>query len=456
MRCVVPGSNELGPKPITQPSDSPETIKAYSSLRKQLATMLKPTSSEKYCKDSFLWYLNGVIQRNLGLKKDAIKSLALSLKLQPNLWASWQELSRCVDFYDTKSLTPIIDTICPEDNICKMFFIIKYLNKIAVYAELVDTCLTRLKADYGLDNTCDFLAAEAEFLNSLQNYPGCIEKYRNMRKIDPYRFEDTDNYSNVLFTSSSRQDLATLAHELNDVEPYRYETCVVTGNYYSLRGDHQKAIDFFERAIRLNPLEKSGIYILLGHEYTEINESQLAINAYKKAQVVDPNDHRSWYSLGQKYEILQMHLASFYYYSKAAQLQPYNTTILSALADSMVKCGKQDSAEVLYRRCVAIVGNETEENDIEGQMALYRLAKFYEETEKTTLAAHYYSLYVKRLENCGSNDTDVIMEVYIYLAKFFKSENQFELAEEYAKDALRGVSTKDEAKKILAEISDIK
>ena len=47
------------------------------------------------------------------------------------------------------------------------------------------------------------------------------------------------------------------------------------------------------------------------------------------------------------------------------------------------------------------------------------------------------------------------MEVYIYLAKFFKSENQFELAEEYAKDALRGVSTKDEAKKILAEISDI-
>merc|ERR1719225_374484 len=144
---------------MIQPTESPETVDSLSKLRTALAAVLKPpNSSEKYKKDAYLWYLNGIIQRNLGLKKDAIKSLALSLKIQPNLWASWQELSRCVDFYDTNSLTPIIDTICQEDNICKMFFICKYLNKISCYAELVDNCLTRLKSDYGLDNTCDYLS----------------------------------------------------------------------------------------------------------------------------------------------------------------------------------------------------------------------------------------------------------------------------------------------------------
>jgi len=337
---------------------------------------------------------------------------------------------------------------------CKAFFIAKFLGTKLVYEELVDQALGYLK-ECGLQKCTDYLAVEAEFLHTIQNYTMCIQRFQEMRRLDPYRFEDCGTFSNVLFTSSKRVELASLAHELNDAEPFRAEACVVMGNYYSLRGEHQKAIEFFDRAVRLNPYEKSGTWILLGHEYTEINEPQMAIAAYKRAQQVDPNDHRSWYALGQQYELLEMHTASMFYFSKAANLQPYNTVILSALADSMAQCGKKNAAEILLRRCVAISGN-LDASSIEGQTSLYRLAKFYENNRKEPSAAHYYSLYVRKLESCGGADNELVMDVYIYLANYFKKEAKYELAEEYAKDALKSSSTKDEAKRILADLSAMK
>ena len=51
------------------------------------------------------------------------------------------------------------------------------------------------------------------------------------------------------------------------------------GNFYSLRGNHDKAIAYFRRAIRLNEADHSA-WILLGHEYLEKKNCCLALEAY--------------------------------------------------------------------------------------------------------------------------------------------------------------------------------
>jgi len=366
------------------------------------------------------------------------------------------------------------------------------------YYNVVDEALLELKNTFLLGESSDYLAGEASFLNALENYPASIETYQQIRKSDPFRFQDLDNFSNILFTSNKKLELSTLAHELNDIDPYWPEVCIVLANYYSLKGDHNKAIDFFDRAVRIRPDENSGTWILLGHEYSEINEPQMAIQAYKKAQQVDENDHRCWYALGQQYEFLEMHTASLYYYSKAEKLHPYNSVILAALAAAYNNCGKPDCAEVLYKRCVNLANsnvnqserergpnpnsqtsshtnsqtnpgypsnltsptskffthpNDQNNNTIEGQQSLLRLANFYREQEKEALAAHYYSLYIRKLEQCQAIEGDGVMEVYIYLARFFYKEGKFDLAEDYAKEALGNNNFKDEAKGILGEIS---
>ena len=55
-----------------------------------------------------------------------------------------------------------------------------------------------------------------------------------------------------------------------------------TGNFYSLRSQHAKAVLYFQRALRLNPNYLSA-WTLMGHEYMELKNTPAAIEAYRQA-----------------------------------------------------------------------------------------------------------------------------------------------------------------------------
>lgn len=54
------------------------------------------------------------------------------------------------------------------------------------------------------------------------------------------------------------------------------------GNYYSLRADHQKAVMYFHRALKMNPQYLSA-WTLLGHEFMEMKSTNGAIHSYRQA-----------------------------------------------------------------------------------------------------------------------------------------------------------------------------
>lgn len=56
----------------------------------------------------------------------------------------------------------------------------------------------------------------------------------------------------------------------------------MTGNYYSLRRDHEKAIVYFRRALKLDRGYLSA-WTLMGHEYIEIKNTNAAIASYRRA-----------------------------------------------------------------------------------------------------------------------------------------------------------------------------
>lgn len=55
-----------------------------------------------------------------------------------------------------------------------------------------------------------------------------------------------------------------------------------TGNYYSIRADHTKAVKYFQRALKLNPQYLSA-WTLMGHEFMEMKNTNAAIQSYRKA-----------------------------------------------------------------------------------------------------------------------------------------------------------------------------
>lgn len=57
---------------------------------------------------------------------------------------------------------------------------------------------------------------------------------------------------------------------------------VSVGNFYSLNGDHEKACAYFKRGIKMDKTNHTS-WILLGHEYLELKNYTLAIEAYTSA-----------------------------------------------------------------------------------------------------------------------------------------------------------------------------
>lgn len=91
-----------------------------------------------------------------------------------------------------------------------------------------------------------------------------------------------DTYSNLLYVQHQRVELVYLAHRAVRINKYCVETCCILGNYYSLHGEHQKAMRYFLRALKLNSMCLSA-WTLLAQEHMELKNSNDAILCYCKA-----------------------------------------------------------------------------------------------------------------------------------------------------------------------------
>ena len=97
---------------------------------------------------------------------------------------------------------------------------------------------------------------------------------------DPHRTENIDSYSNILYIKESHGKLANLAQRCYENNKYSCETCCVIGNYYSLIGEHMKAITYFKRAVKLDK-KCLPAWTLMGHEYLELKNVGGAIDSYR-------------------------------------------------------------------------------------------------------------------------------------------------------------------------------
>lgn len=106
----------------------------------------------------------------------------------------------------------------------------------------------------------------------LREFEVAQELFVSLLEKDPHRLEDMDVYSNILYVKEDAVALSQLAHTVTKVDKYRPETCVIVGNYYSLKTQRTRAIQYFQRALKLNRNYTSA-WTLMGHEYVELKVS---------------------------------------------------------------------------------------------------------------------------------------------------------------------------------------
>jgi anaphase-promoting complex subunit 8 len=285
-----------------------------------------------------------------------------------------------------------------------------------------------------------------------RNYDHAQAIFEDLRERDPYSLDHIDTFSNILYVKNEEASLSFLAHDSIKIEKYCPETCCVVGNYYSLKNQHEKAISYFQQALRLDPCYLSA-WTLMGHEYVELRNAPAAIAAYRRAVEINPKDYRAWYGLGQTYEIQQLHSFSLYYFKKATDLRPHDARMWCALGDTYSKLGRIE----LSIKCFL---NARSREDREG-VSVSKLAKLYHSDLNDLSKAEQYYLEMLQL---GLDEDEELASGLIALAQMYKDQSQYSKAEAYCNRVLSlggtgGFGTgasKDQARCLLKEVMSLR
>ncbi|XP_013103699.2 cell division cycle protein 23 homolog [Stomoxys calcitrans] len=402
-------------------------------LAELLATLRSAYSHGRL--DGYGMYLYGVILKALNLNQAAQQVLVQSIRLAPMLWGSYVELAPLITEKEK------LQTMHFGGHWMRHFFVAHtyiemYLNDegLKAYEELQAAGFRK----------CVYVTSQmALAYHNKRDVDKAIEIFQDLQEADPYRLDNMDTYSNLLFVKELKTEMAQLAHKAVGINKYRPETCCVIGNYYSIRCDHQMAIMYFQRALKLNP-KYLAAWTLMGHEFMELKNTNAAIQSYRKAVEVNKRDYRAWYGLGQAYEILKMHYYSLYYFKIAHQLRPYDSRMLVALGETYEKLEKCQNAIKCYSKACDV-------GDIEG-IAMYKMANLHEKLGDFDLAVNCYILYCD--DEPAAADKQSLYHGYMTLANYYESKGEYDRASHYAYKCLESDDRKSEAKSLLKTIEN--
>lgn len=227
--------------------------------------------------DGFLLYLYGVVAAKQVDKTRAIHLLIESVNKYPYNWSAWLELASCLSSQDMVSQ---IKEKLPANSFMTSFFMVHIGLEIHSDLDAVESRLADLMKIFPDSIYLQSQIALAKYNN--REFEDAAAEFEEIIKKDPFNLDQMDIYSNTLYVMEKKAELSFLAHSCALVDRYRPETCLVIGNYYSMRGDHAKAVMYYQRALKLNR-HFLAAWTLMGHEYVEMKNTPAAIEAYRRA-----------------------------------------------------------------------------------------------------------------------------------------------------------------------------
>lgn len=406
--------------------------------------------------NAFLHYLVGLIYAKEKKPKLAQASLLKSLVLFPCNWSCWQELLStftCVD--DAQAFVDLVRSLSPQlaSSFMFQFFEIVMLQefhqRLPQFMERLAQ-LTELFPNFTFLKVQKFLAAYHGL-----DYFQAESIFDEILISDPMRLDDLDTYSNMLYVMEKKSKLSFLAQFASQIDKFRSETCCVIANYHSMKGEHDKSIMYFKRALTLNKNCLSA-WTLMGHEFVELKNSHAAIESYRRAVDINPKDFRAWYGLGQAYEVLDMHLYALYYYQRATNLQPTDKRMWQAIGNCYEKIDKLEEALRSFEKALAIDGlNRSNEDQADDSLSVephicYKLATISEKLGRLKETYRYMRICFEQEFDWGI--TDETSKARLWLARNALENHRYEDAYELAKEfSLNNAHDVGEARSIAKE-----
>ncbi|KAF8590891.1 cell division control protein 23 [Ramaria rubella] len=384
----------------------------------QNLSLLKLLDAVGTTDDPFLLFLKGLLFQRVMRRAEALECLIRSINLYPWNWSAWLQLSACLE--DQEEYVGIHKHL-PAHVVTRIFairFMIELHSPGETDLKNIDSLLRLFPGSLYL------MTQKALVYYHQRDFEAAEKAYDEIRKRDPYRIDDIDVFSNILYVMEKRTKLSKLAHEFLALDKDRPEVCCLVGNHYSLRAEHEKAVKYFRRAVQLDRTFLSA-WTLMGHEFIEMKNSQAAVEAYRRAVDVNKKDYRGWYGLGQAYELLNMHNYALHYYQRGAALRPYDVRMWQAMGMCYQDLSRPREAISCFKR--ALLGSDARETSLN-----LKIAGLHDLLEERAEAAAYH----RRCVELGTAEGRPISEFAkscIYVARYhlFWGGGDLRLSKEY-------------------------
>jgi anaphase-promoting complex subunit 8 len=345
--------------------------------------------------DDLNTYLYGMMMSDLLRYDDSANAFIKCLNINPCHWGAWQELARLIlqDKLTSRESYELLSKI--KDHWMKNFFLASLLlEKVKLIEQFDSCCLDILSALLSFYNKSSYLTSQvAQLFYHKKDHDTSILVFQEMLRKDPYRLDNLDIYSNILYVKDNPKDLGALAYNCFNVNKYSAETNCIIGNYHSLMSDHEKAIIYFRQALTLDRTFLAA-WTLIGHEYLELKKVANAIDAYNHAVKIDNKDFRAWYGLGQAYELQSLLPTAIHYYLMAVKTRPRDFRMWNALSVVYSKIDKPEEAAKCSERSENYKDDE--------RIALFNLAKIYDSLGLTEKAV---ACFIENLNRIDSTPT---------------------------------------------------
>ncbi|GLI65921.1 hypothetical protein VaNZ11_009574 [Volvox africanus] len=264
------------------------------------------------------------------------------------------------------------------------------------------------------------------------NYSKAAQHFETARQLDRTRVEGMEIYSTVLWHTKREYELSHLAQECVATDRLAPQTWCVLGNLFSSQKEHEAAIEFFLRAVQVDPTFTYA-YTLAGHEYFANEDYDKAAACYRSALKLDPRHYKAMYGLGQIAYRQEKYAEALQNFRLAASINKRSSVLQCYVGMSAAKLGQSalaleklkeaidlDDANPLARfeRASVLASLERVQEALDELAALQQMApgeasvafqmgKLYKRLNNRTAAQQSFELALS-YSGCSSSDAATI------------------------------------------------
>ncbi len=250
----------------------------------------------------------------------------------------------------------------------------------------------------------------------LENYPKKDAKYALLLNNLAYLHKSKNEIEEAQKFATQALEIYQEIVKLNPKD----DAYINMGKSYNYKGEYDKALEYFQKAIELNP-KNDDAYSGMGVSYYQQKEYDIAIESYQKAIELNPKNDNGYLIIGGSYYNKEEYDRALEYFQKAIELSPKNDNAYGAMGVYYNNKGEYDKAIEYFQKAIEL--------NPKSYSTYYNIGFAYNNKEEYDSALEYFQ---KTIELNPKNDS-----AYIGMGASYHDKGEYDKALESYQKAIK-------------------